>query len=349
MQDIRTLMETHLDNLTKPKGSLGKLEEYCIKMAKIQGKVPPEIRKKGVYVFAGDHGVTEAGVSLYPDEVTRQMVLNILAGGAGVNALASGTGWEVTVVDGGVKGSFSEESLKVGGGACRFIDAKIREGTSNILKENAMTGEELRKSFEWGEKLALDAYNKGYDLVAIGDLGIGNTTTAAAILHAAGFPADLVTDRGTGITTEMLENKKKVVEEAVRLRSPQKKGEAILEALGSFEFAMMAALALKLPEYHIGCVLDGFPVTAAVYMAHLINPSISDCLFAGHLSKVIGHKPLLEAMSLEPILSLDMRLGEGTGALIGGHVVELGTIAARKMASFAEAGVSESDKEEEDY
>ena len=349
MENIAALMETHLDNLTKPKGSLGKLEEYCMKMALIQGKVPPQIGKKGVYVFAGDHGVSAEGVSLYPDEVTRQMVLNILAGGAGVNALASGTGWEVTMIDGGVKGFFPEQSGASTPGSCRFINAKIREGTRNILKENAMTGEEFKKSIEWGERLALDAHTQGYDLVAIGDLGIGNTTTAAAMLTAAGFPADIVTDRGTGITAEMLENKKKVVEDAVALRAPEKKGEAILEKLGSFEFAMMAGMVLKLADYSIGCVIDGFPVSAAVYMAFLINPKISNYLFAGHLSKVIGHKPLLDTMGLDPILSLDMRLGEGTGALIGGYIVELATITARKMASFAEAGVSESGTQEENY
>jgi nicotinate-nucleotide--dimethylbenzimidazole phosphoribosyltransferase len=357
--DIEKTMQAHLDNLTKPRGSLGKLEEYSLKMAKIQHRVPPEIRKKGVYVLAGDHGITAEGVSLYPDEVTVQMLANILAGGAGINALAGGTGWEVIAVDAGVKGdvpAFPEaepgagaEPGAVSATGVRFIQAKIGRGSRNFLREPAMSRSELDQALNRGARLAEDARDNHYDLVAIGDLGIGNTTTAAAMLTAAGFSADMVTDRGTGISTEMLEHKKQVVEAAVRLRKPARTGEAILEQLGSYDFAMMAGLILKLGEFRIGCVLDGFPVTAAAYMAFLINPEVREYLFAGHLSRVAGHKPLLEAMGLDPILSLDMRLGEGTGAVLGGHIVEMGEKAAREMASFSQAGVSKSGIKEETY
>jgi nicotinate-nucleotide--dimethylbenzimidazole phosphoribosyltransferase len=339
--------QEYLDNLTKPKGSLGKLEEYCVKMAGIQKKVPPEISKKGVYVFAGDHGITEEGVSLYPQEVTYQMVLNILSSGAGINALAGGTGWELIAVDAGVAADFPpDEELKP---VCPFVRAKIGRGTRNFCKGPAMTAGELDQALGWGRKLAEDAKNRGYGLTAIGDMGIGNTTTAAAMLSAAGFSPDEMTDRGTGIDHKTLENKQRIVEQGILLRKPAKTGEAILEQLGSFDFAMMTGFILGLEGSGIGCVLDGFPVSSAAYMAYMINPGVRDYLFAGHLSKVRGHKPVLDALGLDPVVSLDMRLGEGTGAVIGGHIIELGVIAAREMASFSKAGVSRSAGTEENY
>ncbi|MDR2786377.1 MAG: nicotinate-nucleotide--dimethylbenzimidazole phosphoribosyltransferase [Treponema sp.] len=348
MKDLKTAMEEHLDDLTKPRGSLGKLETYCVKMAEIQRRVPPEIKKKGIYVFAGDHGIASCGVSLYPQEVTRQMVLNILAGGAGINALAGGTGWEITLVDAGVMGDdFPPDSeLKA---VCPFVRARIGRGTRNSFEEAAMTVPETEQALERGRALARDAADRKFDLTAIGDLGIGNTTTAAAMLVAAGLPAEDMVDRGTGIDSAMLEHKKSVVCEAVKRRNPPKDGKAILQALGSFDFAMMAGFILGLENRGIGCVLDGFPVTAAAYMAYLINPQVRNWLFAGHLSKVVGHRPLLAGMGLDPIIDLDMRLGEGTGAVIGGHIVELGVKAAREMASFSSAHVSDAEKAEEKY
>jgi nicotinate-nucleotide--dimethylbenzimidazole phosphoribosyltransferase len=186
-------------------------------------------------------------------------------------------------------------------------------------------------------------------MTAIGDLGIGNTSTAAAMLAAAGFNVNDVVDRGTGIDSAMLEHKRQVVEESVKKRNPPVEGKAILQKLGSFDFAMMAGFILGLEGKGIACVLDGFPVSSAAYMAYLINPRVTDWLFAGHLSKVAGHRPLLEKMGLDPIVNLDMHLGEGTGAVIGGHIVELGVRAAREMASFSQGKVSDIDTTEEKY
>ncbi|MDR2553519.1 MAG: nicotinate-nucleotide--dimethylbenzimidazole phosphoribosyltransferase [Treponema sp.] len=349
MENIKTAMENHLNNLTKPRGSLGNLEDYCVKMAEIQKRVPPQIEKKGIYVFAGDHGVAAEGVSLYPQEVTRQMVLNILAGGAGINALAGGTGWDIILVDAGVSGDDfpPDNGIKP---RCPFLRERIRGGSGNILKEAAMDAEETRRALDRGKALAQDAADQGFNMTAMGDLGIGNTTIAAAVLAAAGFNAGDVVDRGTGINSAMLENKRRVVEEAVnRARVPQTSGEAILRELGSPDFAMMAGFILGLEGKGIACVLDGFPVTAAAFMAYLINPKVNEWLFAGHLSKVAGHRPVLDRMGLEPIVSLNMRLGEGTGAVIGGLMVELGVKAAREMASFADAHVTDSGASEEKY
>ncbi|MDR1411201.1 MAG: nicotinate-nucleotide--dimethylbenzimidazole phosphoribosyltransferase [Spirochaetaceae bacterium] len=349
MKDIKKAMEEHLDDLTKPRGSLGKLETYCVKMAEIQQRVPPEIKKKGIYVFAGDHGIASCGVSLYPQEVTRQMALNILAGGAGINALAGGTGWEITLVDAGIMGDDfpPDNELKA---VCSFVRARIGRGTKNSFEEAAMTAAETEQALDRGRALAEDAADRKIDLAAIGDLGIGNTTTAAAMLVAAGFQAEDMVDRGTGIDSAMLEHKRDVVREAVKRRNaPSKDGKAILQNLGSFDFAMMAGFILGLENKGIGCVLDGFPVTAAAYMAYLINLPVRNWLFAGHLSKVVGHRPLLNHMGLDPVVDLDMRLGEGTGAVIGGHIVELGVKAAREMASFSSAHVSDAEKAEEKY
>jgi nicotinate-nucleotide--dimethylbenzimidazole phosphoribosyltransferase len=348
MENIEDLMRAHLDNLTKPRGSLGKLETYCIKMAKIQGRAPPKLEKKGIYVFAGDHGIAEEGVSLYPREVTRQMVLNMLSGGAGINALGRGAGWDITLVDSGVMGEEfpPDEALKP---VCPFIRARLGPGSRNCYHEAALTADETALALARGKALARDAAERACDLTAIGDLGIGNTSTAAAMLVAAGFSPEDMVDRGTGIDGEMLEHKRRIIAGAVTRRNPPKTGEAILEALGSFDFAMMAGFILGLEGTGIPCVLDGFPVSAAAYMAYLINPKTVNWLFAGHLSRVAGHKPVLTALGLDPIVNLDMRLGEGTGAVIGGFIIELAVRAARDMASFSRAHVSDSGKREERF
>jgi nicotinate-nucleotide--dimethylbenzimidazole phosphoribosyltransferase len=348
MTAVEKEMLAHLNNLTKPEGSLGKLETYCIKLAAIQNRVPPKIDRKGIYVFAGDHGIAEEGVSLYPQEVTRQMVLNILSGGAGINALAGGTGWEINLVDAGVLGGPfpPDEELKP---LCSFLRKSGGKGSGNFYREPALSAGETAGALEQGRMLAKDAAEKGYDLTAIGDLGIGNTSSAAALLIAAGFDAGEIIDRGTGIDKDMLEHKRRTIIEGVKRRHPSQTGESILEQVGSFDLAMMTGFILGLEGKGIACVLDGFPVTAAAYMAYLINPKAAEWLFAGHRSKLVGHEPVLRRMGLEPIVALDMRLGEGTGAVIGGKIIELAVLAARNMASFAAARVSGSTKAEENY
>jgi nicotinate-nucleotide--dimethylbenzimidazole phosphoribosyltransferase len=332
-----------------------------MRLAKIQNKVPPEIRKKAVYVFAGDHGIAEEGVSLYPQEVTRQMMLNFLSGGAAINSLATGAGWDLAAVDAGIAGEFVPD--KEPKPVCRFIRTETGRGSRNFYRTNALTEDEMNAALEEGKNLARAAAAEGYDLVAVGDMGIGNTSTAAAMMIAAGFSADDMIDRGTGIDNKMLEHKRFIITESVRLRVPegnlnashpgglipQKTGKDILTRLGSFDMAVMCGFILGFEGTGAACVLDGFPVTAAAYMAYMINPRVKDYLFAGHLSRVAGHAPLLKALELEPIVSLDMRLGEGTGAVIGGHIIELGVRAARGMASFGQAGVSGGGVQEEKY
>lgn len=340
-------MQAHLDGLTKPRGSLGKLEEYCLKMASIQGKAPPRIEKKGVYVFGGDHGIADEGVSLYPKEVSFQMAMNMLSGGAGINALADATGWDLIVVDSGIDGDFPPDGEL--NAKNRFVRAKISRGSRNFYKEMAMTEEETEAAIGKGRELADDAVKQGYNMVAVGDLGIGNTSTAAALLVAAGLDADAVVDRGTGIDDKQLAHKKRVIKEGVVARRPVKNAYSILQEVGAPDLAMMTGFILGLEGRGVACVIDGFPVSSAAYMAYMINPKITDYLFAGHLSKVGGHKIVLSALGLSPIVSLEMHLGEGTGAAIGGFIVQLALACALHMASFDSGDVSGKDVEEQKY
>jgi nicotinate-nucleotide--dimethylbenzimidazole phosphoribosyltransferase len=333
-------MQTHLDNLTKPKGSLGNLEDYALRLAAIQGRIPPRVDLRISIIFAGDHGIADEGVSLYPKEVTAQMVLNFLTGGAAINVLSKHCGSDVWAVDAGVASEI---------GADGVIDMKIGPGTRNFAREEAMNDEELDRCFENGKTLAARVADEGYDLVSIGDMGIGNTTTAAALLVANGFALEDVVDRGTGIDADTLRHKLDIVAKAVKKHGPFSDVRASMRCLGGFEICMIAGFILGLKGKKIACVIDGFPVTTGAFLAWSIDNKVSDFLFAGHRSKVKGHTVTLEKMGIEPIIDLNMRLGEGTGAVLGGFLVSLGAKIASEMASFDSAGISRSEGDEENY
>ncbi len=337
---LREKMQHHLDNLTKPVGSLGDLEDFAMKMSLIQGAVPPVLNKKAVYVFASDHGINAEGVSMYPQEVTYQMLINVTAGGAGISVLAKNCGYDVVAVDTGILTPVDDSSI---------IDCRAGSGSANFHETEAMTAEQASLCLENGRRLAQQAADAGYQLVAIGDLGISNTTTAAAMAIAGGLEADLIIDKGTGISDEMLDNKRRVIIESVEKHAPYKDAEDIIRKVGGFEQAVMAGFILGLKGRGIACVIDGFPVTAGALMAWLIDNSVSEYLFAGHKSKVRGHRVMLDKLGLSPIVDFNMRLGEGTGAVIGGYMVELGVKTACEMASFENANVSKSLTEEENY
>ncbi len=333
-------MRNHLDNLTKPKGSLGDLEDFALRLAAIQGSVPPKVNKRINIVFAADHGITEAGVSLYPSDVTAQMVSNFLAEGAAINVLARHCGSDGRVVDAGIAGKTSAEGI---------IDMRIGPGTRNFAQEEAMTEGELERCLENGRLLAEKVVDEGYDLVSLGDMGIGNTTTAAALLAANGFEVDDVVDRGTGIDDDTLKHKRDVVAGSVKRHGPHKDVRDSMRCLGGFEICMITGFILGLRGKKTACVIDGFPVTAGAYLAWMIDKSVSEFLFAGHKSKVRGHDIVLKRMCLKPILDLNMRLGEGTGAVLGGFILTMGAKIASEMASFDSAGVSRSNEDEENY
>jgi nicotinate-nucleotide--dimethylbenzimidazole phosphoribosyltransferase len=324
-----------LDNKTKPLGSLGRLEEFARRFAAISGSLAPDTTKKIIYTFAGDHGVTEEGVSAFPREVTPQMVFNFLRGGAGVNVLARHCGAEVCVVDIGVDHDFGE--------IAGLIRKKVCRGTRNFTKGPAMEREEALASMGVGIELAGRAGAGNVAMVGTGEMGIGNTTPSSAIIAAiSGKPVREVTHRGTGISESVLENKIRVIEQGLLVNRPDPRDPLdVLAKVGGLEIAGIAGLVLGCAANRIPVVIDGFISTAGALIASEMNPHARDYIFAAHQSVEIGHRFMLERIGAEPILDLRMRLGEGTGAALAMGLIEAGVKILKEMATFGEAGVAE--------
>ncbi len=320
------------DDLTKPRGSLGKLEEISIKLAGIQGNAIPEIKNKVVFTFAGDHGIVEEGISAYPGEVTKQMVLNFLNGGAAINVLARHVNARVVVADLGVSGDIEAPGL---------IVKKVGYGTRNFAREPAMTRAQAVEAIEAGIEIFNEQF-KGAELIALGDMGIGNTTSSSAICSAiTGRTPEEVTGRGTGIGEEAYRKKVTIIEKALELHKPEGKDAIdVLSKVGGFEIAGLAGVTLAAASNRVAVVSDGFISTTGALIAHTLNPDVSDYIFAAHRSVERGHKIILEHMKLEPVLDLNLRLGEGTGAALAMSIIEAGVKILREMATFSGAGVS---------
>lgn len=332
------IAQKHLDNLTKPLGSLGRLEEFARKFVAITENKNPLLDKKVVFTFAGDHGVTEEGVSAFPKEVTQQMVFNFLRGGAGINVLAKHAGADVVVIDIGVDHDFGEiEGL---------INLKVINGTKNLAKEPAMTRDDAVRCIETGIELADGYAKKGYKIFGTGDMGIGNTTPSSAIAAVlTGRPVSEVTGKGTGITDESLLKKIKVIEKGINLNKPNPNDAIdVLSKVGGAEIGGIAGLILGAASNRIPVVIDGFISTAGALIAYCIDPKVKDYIFAAHNSVEIGHKAMLDKMGLSPILDLNLRLGEGTGAALAMLMIEAGLKIYKEMATFGEAGVSSESK-----
>jgi nicotinate-nucleotide--dimethylbenzimidazole phosphoribosyltransferase len=330
----------HLDSLTKPLGSLGRLEDLAAQMVSVRRERFAEPLRKAVYVFAADHGVTVEGVSAYPSEVTQQMVLNFLARGAAINVLARLHGVEMNVVDVGVDADFD--------GVDGLLHRKVRRGTRNMLREPAMSEDELVQALTVGMELATDAKAKGYDLLAVGEMGIGNTTAASAMTCAlTGKPVAMVTGRGTGLNADEHARKCQVIEAVVKEHFGDAEGRGasapleVLRCVGGLEIAAMTGFVLGASRHGIALVADGFISTAAAAIAFAIERKVKGYLFAGHQSEEPGHRALLEYIGLTPILTLGMRLGEGSGAVLAMPVIESAMAIYNEMATFASAGVSE--------
>ena len=324
----------HLDSLTKPRGSLGLLEDVALRYCLIAGTATPALGKKKIFTFAGDHGVAEEGVSAYPKAVTPQMVRNILAGGAAVNVLAAHVGAEVCVVDIGV-----DDPLE---GALGLYRAKIRPGTANLATGPAMELDEAVRAVETGIGLAADAAAEGITMIGGGDMGIANTTSAAALFAALlPCPAAAATGRGTGIDEATLVRKIAVVERALavnrdRLSDPL----ATLAALGGLEIAGLCGLMLGAAARRIAVVVDGFIASAGALAACRMCPPVKDYLYFSHRSAEAGHRLFLEHFGATPLLDLGMRLGEGTGAALAMSLIEAAVKLYNEMATFDSAGVS---------
>jgi nicotinate-nucleotide--dimethylbenzimidazole phosphoribosyltransferase len=334
-EDFLAKAQAKLDNKTKPLGALGRLEEMGRRVAAITESLSPDTDKKVIFTFAGDHGIVEEGVSAFPKEVTPQMVLNFLRGGAGVNVLARHVGAEVRVVDVGVDYDFEPTP--------GLIIRKVAKGTRNFAKGAAMTVEEAAAAVEVGIALANEAKAEGVAMLGTGEMGIGNTSPSSAIIAAlAGCSVRDVTHRGTGINDEALERKIAVIDAGLELNRPDPADPMdVLAKVGGLEIAGIAGLVLGAAANRIPVVVDGFISTAGALIASEMHPHVKDYIFAAHTSVEIGHRMMLQRIGAQPILDLQLRLGEGTGAALAMGLVEAGAKILKEMATFAEAGVSE--------
>lgn len=327
-------VQARLDDQAIPRGALGRLQSLGKQVALIQGEARPEIRTKKIFTFAGDHGIVEEGVSAFPQEVTREMVKNFIRGGAGINVLARHAGAEVIVVDIGVNADSDE---LVGVEPC-----KVARGTKNFTTGPAMTREEALASLTCGIGL-IEKYGAGLDLVGTGDMGIGNTTPSSAIAAVlCECPVARVTGRGTGIGDGVLQHKVEVIERGVAVNRPDPLDPIdVLAKVGGFEIGGIAGLILGAAARRIPVVIDGLISTAGALIAHALAPRVSGYMIAGHRSVEIGHQVMLEQMELAPLLDLDLRLGEGTGAVLAFNIVEAGVKVLNEVLTFTEAGVTE--------
>lgn len=321
--------------LTKPPGSLGRLETLSIQLAGLAGRPLPEIRHKVIVTMAADHGVVAEGVSAYPQAVTAQMVYNFLRGGAAINVLARQAGARVVVVDMGVAAPLEAEP--------GLVDRKIAPGSGNIACGPAMSREQARRALLAGAGVVAAELERGLDVLGTGDMGIGNTTPSAAIAAAlTGRPPAEVVGRGTGVDDAGLARKIAAVERALAANRPDPADALdVLAKVGGFEIGGLAGAILAAAAHRRPVVVDGFISTAAAMIAAGLAPQVKPYLIAAHRSQERGHALMLDWLGLDPLLDLDLRLGEGTGAALAFSLVEAAARILREMATFDEAGVSE--------
>lgn len=321
--------------LTKPPGSLGRLEEIGNRLAAIHRSLHGGSIRKRMYVVAADHGVTAEGVSAYPREVTAQMVLNFLRGGAAINVLARYGGIEVQVVDAGVDADFEAQA--------GLMHHKVVRGTANFTRGPALTRAQAEACIEAGIDLARQSKRDGVGLLGLGEMGIGNSTSASAVaaVLTGRSPAE-VTGRGTGLDDEAWKRKVSVIERALEVNQPDRSDPiGVLAKVGGAEIGVMMGAYLGGAAEQIALVADGFISTSAAALAVALCPGVREYLTIAHLSVEEGHKALTELIRLEPLLDLQLRLGEGTGAALAMHVMEASAKLLSEMATFAEAGVSD--------
>jgi nicotinate-nucleotide--dimethylbenzimidazole phosphoribosyltransferase len=332
-----TAAHARQDSLTKPRGSLGRLESLSIQLAGITGDPQPQIQHKVIITMAGDHGVVAEGVSAYPQEVTPQMVANFLQGGAAINVLARHVGARVVVVDMGVAAGLESHP--------NLMDNKIAPGTANIAQGPAMSRQQAVQTLLAGANVVEAELDRGLDILGTGDMGIGNTTPSAAIAAAVTgrSPAEVV-GRGTGVDDAGLSRKIVAVQRALTVNRPDPADALdVLTKVGGFEIGGLAGAMLAAAAHRCPVVVDGFISTAAAMIAVGLAPQVRSYLIPAHRSQERGHRLMLDWLGLEPLLDLDLRLGEGTGAAFGISLAEAACKILNEMATFGEAGVSEKD------
>lgn len=313
-------------------GSLGQLEELALQIGLIQNSLSPAINNPAILVFAGDHGIVEAGVSAYPQTVTAQMVLNFLAGGAAINVFARQHGLELLIADAGVNADMPDHH--------QLIKAKIAKGARNFLRQPAMTISQCLQAIQKGAELVAGQYNKGCNCIGFGEMGIGNTSSAALLVHRlANINLELCVGRGAGLDDRQLQAKLDVLRQASGFHAAITEPLDLLAAFGGFEIAMMTGAYLKAAELGMVVMVDGFIAGAALLAAYKLNKHVLEYCIFSHLSSEQGHRALLAYFKAKPLLTLDMRLGEGSGVALAFPLLQSAALFLNEMATFAEAGV----------
>lgn len=333
-EEIRKQAAERQIQLTKPTGSMGRLEELSIDIAGMTGVIAPELKKRSVFLMAADHGIAREGVSPYPTEVTPQMVMNFLNHGAAINVLTKQSRSDVVIVDIGVNYDFPDLP--------GLVRRKVAKGTANMLHKEAMTINQAEEAIQIGMDVLNQAADNGLQMAATGEMGIGNTTSAAAITAVlCGMQPAEVTGRGTGLDDAGLARKVAIIEQVLKNRKPDVNDPMdILCKIGGLEIAGMAGVTIAAASRRIPLVMDGLISTAAAALADTLVPGVRNYLIAGHRSPEIGHKYLLEKLGKYPLLQLGMRVGEGTGAALAFQLVDAANNILRDMATFESAGVS---------
>lgn len=335
-QNTRRLAQNRLDQLTMPHWALGRLMDLALDLAGIYRTVKPQISSRVIVTVAADHGVAVTGVSKYPPEVTCQMVRNFVSGGAGVNALARATKTDVVIVDMGVAGDLSDLEKQE-----KIISRSIGQGTANMLEGPAMSPEQAVASIEAGIEIALKLGVR-YDIFGTGEMGIGNTTPSSAIVSLmTGLPVDAVTGRGTGIDDGQFDHKISVIEKALNLNKPNPSDPIdVLAKVGGYEIGAIAGLILAAASMGKAVIIDGFITTAGALLAQSICPLSAEYMIAAHKSVEVGHQAALAKLGKKPLLDLEMRLGEGTGAALAMSLIEASSRILTEVSTFEEAAVS---------
>jgi nicotinate-nucleotide--dimethylbenzimidazole phosphoribosyltransferase len=329
---LQPALQNKIDQKTKPLGSLGQLEALALKIGLIQGSLSPQINLASIVVFAGDHGIAEAGVSAYPQTVTAQMVANFLAGGAAINVFAKQSGLNLLIVDAGVNADLPAHP--------HLTAAKIAPGTHNFLTQAAMSADQCQQALQAGAEIVSTLSKQGCNCIGFGEMGIANTSSAAVLMHClTGIPLQQCVGRGTGLDDGQLAHKLQVLQQALCHHGSGHDPLTLLSLFGGFEIAMMVGAYLKAAELGMVIMVDGFIASAALLVASKQSPTLLDYCIYSHISDEHGHKTLLDYLQAQPLLNLQLRLGEGTGIALAYPLLQAAVAFLNTMASFEEAGV----------
>lgn len=331
-ETLGSLLQAKIDQKTKPLGSLGQLESLALQIGLCQNTLTPSLNKPCIIIFAGDHGIVESGVSAYPQTVTAQMVANFLSGGAAISVFARQHQLELLIVDAGVNADLASHP--------RLIDAKIGKGTKNFLTQPAMTIEACTEAIQAGAELVLQQHDDGCNCIGFGEMGIGNTSSAAMLMHClTAMPLAQCVGRGTGLNDDQLQNKVGILQQALKQHKGITEPLDVLLTFGGFEIAMMVGAYLKAAELGMLIMVDGFIASTALLVAYKLHPQVLDYCVFSHVSSEQGHQALLDQLNAKALLKLDLRLGEGSGIALAYPLLQSTVVFLNEMATFDEAGV----------